>query len=351
MPGSEHDDNGPRRDVHPSLDDAEDQEQRGGDPSRHETEPSPSFPADDPNWEPHKPSGKTEEALKGLRPDKPRRRADEILPYLLVRAIPGDRGSRPLWPPVACWNSPDILLMQGGSGPFDPAVAVVSPTVEETYRVFVHVWNLGPAPAYGARVRVWWVEPGFFGGTGDPRYTPHFIGGRYLDLGDRTSGNAHRLVEVGRWTVIGNQEAHECLLAVLDSALDPWTGALNGNDRHVGQRNLTLLSGSQSLMALLRAFSERGPRQGRVEMRHAIATLAPAVVIAEQGEHLLTVKAGENLVAAVQEKFTKDLRAAAINKVLTGRTKPAQGQAHALTFEAFEGDEPMGGYTVLFRAR
>ena len=49
-----------------------------------------------------------------------------------------------------------------------------------------------------------------------------------------------------------NNDGHECLLAVVEAFADPWTGALASNaDRHVGQRNLTILSGHVDAAPLL----------------------------------------------------------------------------------------------------
>ena len=175
-------------------------------------------------------------------------------PFLFVRAVPGDLGGgRPIWPPVPCWESCDIHLLPSGAGGFDFSKTVLKPVAGQTYRVFVHVWNLGRFAAYGARLRAWWVEPGFFNGTKDPRYTPHFIGGTYFDLGDRDSGRSHQLIEVQpSWTVQMNQPAHECLIVAVDCATDPWDGSMDANRRrHVAQRNLNLVVGSDDLAPLV----------------------------------------------------------------------------------------------------
>ena len=91
-----------------------------------------------------------------------------------------------------CWESCDIHLMPDVAGPFDFTQTVANPVAGSTYRVFVHVWNLGRLGAYAARLRAWWIEPGFFDGTANPLYTPHFIGGTYFDLGDRDTPLSHR---------------------------------------------------------------------------------------------------------------------------------------------------------------
>jgi hypothetical protein len=188
-----------------------------------------------------------------LREDRQRRRTQTLFPYLFARAVPGDRGARPLWPPTVCWESCDIHLIPVGPGGFDFARTILRPVVGQSYRVFVHVWNLGRFAAYGARLRVWWIQPGFFNGTTDPRYQPHFIGGTYFDLGDRASGASHRLIEVPTpWTPVFNGDIHECLVAAVECATDPWDGVIDCNNRrHVAQRNLDLLQGTAKLSPAL----------------------------------------------------------------------------------------------------
>jgi hypothetical protein len=194
----------------------------------------------------------------------PKRRIHTLFPYLLVRAVPRDYGGRPLWPPTPFWESCDIHLMPAGADKFDFARTVLNPTVGDTYSVWVHVWNLGRAPSIAVRVRAWWVEPGFFATPGDPRYPLHEIGAAYVDLNDRDSGRgAHQMVQLKpEWTVVGNQEAHECLLVAVESTTDPWaptpTGelALDANaHRHAAQRNLTLVTDENTLDAPIHAVT------------------------------------------------------------------------------------------------
>lgn len=206
-----------------------------------------------------------------VRDDRPLHRTDTLFPYLYVRAVPGDRGARPLYPAVLFWESCDIHLVPVGSGAFDFADTVLQPVAGQSYRVFVHVWNLGRLAAYGARLKVWWVEPGFFMSS-DPQYNPNFIGGAYFDLGDRDSAEAHRLIEVPTpWTVVMNHDAHECLMVAVECATDPWDRTLNANThRHVAQRNLNLLSGSDNLAPLVsRLGAAVSPRATELLIEHA----------------------------------------------------------------------------------
>jgi hypothetical protein len=244
----------PPTEEHPELDPAQDATERGTTPAGLEDEHRPrthaDLPPEDPNY---RQSGVNARIDRLLREAPPRHRTQTLFPFLFIRAVPGDRGGgRPLWPLIPYWESCDIHLLPIGSGGFDFSKTVLRPVAGQTYRVFVHVWNLGRFAAYGARLRAWWIEPGFFNGTNDPRYTPHFIGGTYFDLGDRDSGQSHQLIEVQPpWTVQMNQPAHECLIVAVDCATDPWDGSMDANRRrHVAQRNLDLVGGSDDLAPL-----------------------------------------------------------------------------------------------------
>lgn len=275
---------GPRRDgrddeQHPVLTEKEDAAQRGADPAGSvgaTTRPSGDL-AD--GWTPsdHLAREAGELAAETGREHRPRR--EDVYPYLLVRAAsPGDRGARPVWPPVPCWQSPDILLMDAAAtGPFDPTQLVGSPTAGRRYRVFVRVWNLGLLPAVGVHVRAWFVDPGFFGGATGPAYQPQLIGGAMVSLDDRTRPGAVAVVELDRtWDIPETLTGHECLLASVSCPLDPWSGVLDANaDRHVGQRNLTILAGSDDAKQLLWTLGSRVT--GTLELLHGGATVGPLV--------------------------------------------------------------------------
>lgn len=212
-------------------------------------------------WRPRGVDERLQRTYAGLLQERGEERS--WFPHLVVRAHPGDRGARPVWPPTPCWLSPDIHLFPASAVPLAGAVdlsrSVLTPTVGEEYTVGVHVWNLGRFPAYGVMVRAWWVEPGFFSGTPDPRYTPHFLGGAFTDLGDRDSGRAHRIVLLDRtWTVRDTGMLHQCLFAVAESAPDPWTAVFDANaDRHIAQRNLALLGPADDAEPLFAMLHER----------------------------------------------------------------------------------------------
>src|SRR5579885_3291487 len=118
--------------------------------------------------------------LAGSGDKRHRPNREDVLPYLLIRDAAGDRGARPAWPPTACWESPDILLIDASyTGEFDPARCVANPTSGNTYSTFVRVCNLGRLPAVGTQVTLYWVDPGFFG-PNSADYEPQMIGGAFV---------------------------------------------------------------------------------------------------------------------------------------------------------------------------
>ena len=281
---------------HPVLSEDEDRAQRGEAPpgSFGHTDPRSGDLA--PGWQPNDDNrNAAEEQIKTIGRGEHRPHREDVYPYLLIRAYsPGDRGARPTWPPIPCWESPDILLIDAAhTGPFDPSRIVVNPTAGRSYRVFVRVWNLGLLPAVGVHVRAWHVDPGFFGGNpGNPAYQPVMIGGTMVNLDDRTRPGAMQVVELDRnWDIPGNLTGHECLMATASCPLDQWGSALDANhDRHVGQRNLTILAGDADAKQLLFTLGGLVQKSGTLELLHGGAAAAPllqAVLGPEQGKGLL----------------------------------------------------------------
>lgn len=166
-----------------------------------------------------------------VREHVPVSRADGLWPFLLIRSFPGDIGARPMQIPTHL-DSPDIILTVDNPN-YAPTVVgrdeiggfiqnnkiiprFAGPRPDAI--VWVHVWNLGRAPAHGVRVRAWCFSS--------------FIGGRQIDLGDRTSPTSHLIVKVGSLDpglilppVIIHATA-ECMSDVAGSVRDP------SQDRH-----------------------------------------------------------------------------------------------------------------------
>ena len=266
--------------THPDTTPDENARERGEDPSG-TVGPWPRPPSDtgdpDPTFQPDSDLIKRLVGEFGQLARHHRPRREDVLPYELIRAfVPGDRGARPTWPPTACWESPDILLIDASYlGPFDPGRLVGSPVSGRAYRVFVRVFNLGLVEGVGTHVRGWYVEPGFF--SGQPGYEPHPIGGAYVDLEDRTRPGSHRVVELDLpWMIPTTLTGHECLLATVECIADPWSGSFDANtDRHLGQRNLDIAVGAQNVTALISHLGGSVPDGGALEILHGGAAVGP----------------------------------------------------------------------------
>jgi hypothetical protein len=177
-------------------------------------------------------------------------RKDEYLPYLVVRTHAGDRGARPL-SGVPFWESPDIFVvpnLEAGAAPALPPSRGGQPVAFLPNTVWAHVWNLGRAPVYNARVEFFWHNLRVGALSVNP---PTLIGVAYVDLGDRDSGHAHTIVKCPT-TWMGPPDPflrEEGMVIFSDSGLlvrchepltdplgpAPWDPVLN---RHVARCNL-----------------------------------------------------------------------------------------------------------------
>ncbi|MEV7096778.1 hypothetical protein AB0M80_28390 [Amycolatopsis sp. NPDC051045] len=291
-------------------------DQRGEDPTRtvgggHPPDPGPD---PDPGWRPDDTRADHWRNVYGRLAQRHRPRREDVLPFLLIRAFsPGDRGQRPLWPPVACWESPDILLIDAAwTGPFDPGRLVASPTAGRSYRLFVRVWNLGLLPAVGVHVRAWWVQPGFFGqaNQGQQGYEPTLVGGAMVDLDNRTRPDSQRLVELDRpWSIPADISGHECLVATVSCPADQWSGQWDcNNDRHFGQRNLTVLAGHQDAGPLLWTLGDNLPRLSALHLTHGGPAAGPLLNAIAGGRLTIVPPQGDPFPTPVTPVPFDDLR-------------------------------------------
>jgi len=174
--------------------------------------------------------------------DHPPSRADGLWPFLLLRRWPGDFGARPItMEQIRIFRSPDIIVTNYlATDPFvlDRAqFGLLAGRVPASlpravlHTVWVHVWNLGRAPAYGVRVRAWLQDYGTNVAPGN------YIGGRQVDLGDRSSATSHRVVNVGQFSLTPLTDnwiwaTAECITDVSSGSTD----AARLQDRHSAMR-------------------------------------------------------------------------------------------------------------------
>jgi hypothetical protein len=120
-----------------------------------------------------------------------------------------------------------------------PAGSPLTQQQADAYDVWVHAWNLSQSQVSGARVRVRVVPSPFNLGAAGVQFQG-FLGGTAIDLGDRLSERAHRVVKIASFTapslggglgIIASYSA--TLIATVDALSDPSSGALSpGADRH-----------------------------------------------------------------------------------------------------------------------
>jgi hypothetical protein len=328
------------------------------------------------------PGGVLEPGNFGTKPGNewPGPRNEMYLPYLFMRANPGDLGARPVAGPF--WESPDILLLAG----VDPSVAPrVPPELGQTAlagqpnTIYAHVWNFGIAQAPNVVVEFYWCDPSLGIGPG----SANRIGQTMLSLGARGSGRAHAVVKcpVG-WVPTFVNGGHECLVVrVWEETSDglgtpPWDAALN---RHVAQRNIHVVAAGQQAHAQLAAGGAGGalgdllaapltlkvgplygePAQVAVERvaPHAMPWLQlrtggrgqfPAQAV-PTGQPLLgaprPVGGGAGFGGrAPQQQVDHDDQQVTF---ATGDAAPAPGQAHVYRVTASQRGQVFGGYTVV----
>lgn len=261
----------------PVLTDEENKAQRGDDPANVHHPPGegkePTFHSDK---ERRDQISKTLEAT--IRERKPKRQ-DSFWPYLLIRAFLGDHGVRQ--PPLGVfWESPDILIVPGIVDTIEGNTPTLNPKPGVDHTVFVRVWNLGRFPAIGVKLRVYWANPSFSFNDPNSPELPHYIGGTYLNLGDRYQPNSHQLFKIpAPWRPVVENQGHECMLAKVDAFSDRAADGFNANvDRHVAQRNLILAPPGEDLTPLLNRLSVILPDKANLHVVHGMANVEPILL-------------------------------------------------------------------------
>lgn len=265
-----------------------------------------------------------EELPKLLSRQDDRGRAQRFYPYLLVRSVLGDRGDRPLNVPF--WESPDIWTAPGspGSSPAVPANHGGTVVAGQPNTVYAHVWNLGFAPLAGIRVEFYWCNPSL---AIDAAHA-NLIGVARCELAGRGMPGSHKLVKCPAvWVPVMANGGHECLVVRVFGIGDPlgnndWAPWLN---RHIGQRNISVVTSSTSLSLLTALNLSRLPlghlqliQLGAKEGEMAARTVAPGLRVASAVEtHLLAELTAENQIVLRQHR-----------QVPTGMLAPVHPLAH-----------------------
>ena len=167
-------------------------------------------------------------------------RADMDLPYLFMRANPGDLGARPVVG-APFWESPDIFILAGVAPELAPAVPPALGQIGlagQPNTLYAHIWNFGKAAASNVLVEFYWVNPAL----GIDASSVQLIAQTVTAIGARGSGRSHVIVKCPEaWTPRFLNGGHECLLVrVWDNPSDlPGEPKFDASwNRHVAQRNI-----------------------------------------------------------------------------------------------------------------
>lgn len=220
-----------------------------------------------PKGRPHIPWDLYQTLMKACHRDELPPRKDTLLPYLVIRAFPGDRGGRPLPDGTIWWESPDIFVLPNQSAATAPDLppnpnGQLTPNVPNT--IYAHVWNLGRGPVINARVEFYWS-----GELPTNQVVP--IGLTHVTLGPRTSPTCHTVVHCPVDFFPDPQWHVGLLVRVSCPFLDPVDPAEfdASKNRHVGLRfMLSLLSprrdGEQGISLTLRVTASQGTRRSEL---------------------------------------------------------------------------------------
>ncbi len=187
-------------------------------------------------------------------------------PYLLIRSIVGDNGTRPLPAGLNPYESPDIWVYTGTQPSQGGGVKV-----GETYHVAAHIWNLGETFVTGALVEYYWFRPFL----GLDSANANLIGMERVDLAPRGYPGCHKLVVCKTPYIVqplsDPRDHHPCLVVRVSGYLDPLNSAYPWSflDRHVAQKNLTVLDAAAAkldLQHLLLSLETTKPKGSTVRL-------------------------------------------------------------------------------------
>lgn len=145
------------------------------------------------------------------------------------------------------WLSPDVWTVPGE----DPEGAPGLPIVGQPCYVWARVHNNGSSAVTNATVRFYWANPS----VGFDRTTANHIGNANVSL---TAGETKEVLCLVAWQPVFVNGGHECVLAeAFHTSMDPLPASPVFNvptDRHVAQRNLSVLQTAPKKMSFSLSF-------------------------------------------------------------------------------------------------
>jgi hypothetical protein len=187
-------------------------------------------------------------------------------PWLFIRYATGDFGLRPIPSGVAHWRSPDIWVES--SDPTGNAVA------GEQNFLHVRIFNLGMARATPVAINYYWANPALGLGA----VNMNLIGTEWVEVKSQFSREVRCSTP---WVPVVVNNGHECLKVNCTNPIaDPITAPFQPTvDRHVGQRNITVLQGQAGATLSF-----------RLELNNILPLTSRTVVFA-RAQHIAVTKA------------------------------------------------------------
>lgn len=278
------------------------------------------------------------------------------LPYILIRAYPGDTGARPTQ--GVFWESPDVYIEPGvapAAAPDVPAQLGQVALANQDNTVYGHIWNLGRGPAREVVVQFYWCNPALgFNPAGAT-----LIGTTFTTLGDRDSGSCHAVVKCPvSWVPTFVNGGHECLLVrAWDVAADPlttpeWDASQN---RHLGQRNIHVVPPGQSMQSpITLAVGQLFGQPAQVTVTRDQPTSMPWLQLhsmargafppAAPPSGLVALGTPGGLLDQTGVTVTGDGQQVALG---SSDNPPAPGSAHLYRVTASQNGQVFGGYSVV----
>lgn len=310
-------------------------------------------------------------------------RKDMYLPFLFLRAFPGDLGGRPVSGPF--WESPDIFILPGVEPSAAPAVPATFGDVALANRpntLYAHVWNFGQSAAAEVIVEFYWCDPSL----GVTAASTHLIAQTAISLGAKGSAHAHAVVKCPvAWAPTFLNGGHECLLVrAWDNPSDlPGLPRLDARvNRHVGQRNIHVVAtGGKAMPMHLMAMRELVvPAPHKALLQPILLKVGP---LFNEPARLMVERVAPNNMAWLQLRAGERGRFPAnaaptgtpllsrptasgggfsatgladrhcvsgddqVVAFMTSDAPPAKGEAHVYRISAMQGGVLFGGYTVV----
>lgn len=166
------------------------------------------------------------------------------------------------------WLSPNIWTVPGT----DPLGPEGLPVANQPCFLWARVRNIGNQRAENATVRFYWANPA----VGVTRATATLVGSSFVSI---DAGATAEVLCLAPWEPSWLNQGHECVLAEVFHPLDPLPAVVDfqvPTDRHVAQRNLSVLQVMQQFFSMTMEVHNPAP----------VMRVLRVSVVADEGDEL-----------------------------------------------------------------